>query len=314
MQSGTESRIRFFKPPQLSLPETQRLRYYVDDILSSGVLTDGIYCRRLEEKVKRLYHVDYAFAAPNATVALDTLVKIINPRVIYSPAFTWKSMFSVFDKRQVMWLDINKRTWLPIVPETPISRDTLVVATHTFGNIAVVERTCDNMLVYDGAQAFGAEIRDFGDATVFSFAPTKPVTCGEGGMIVTNNEKIARLLELQRHVLLRMSELNAALGLVYLQKFPKVLKERRKIWRYYDKHLPYPHQEVPFSHSLSVYGVLVEERDKLIDKIKDMMEYKVYYEPLVHGLYGTDYVYKRILCIPSYVGCPYKRVVELLTE
>jgi len=267
----------------------------------------------LEEDVCKLYHVDHAFVAPNATVALDTLVKIINPRVIYSPAFTWKSLQSVFDRRQVMYLDINKRTWLPIVPETPIARETLVVTNHTFGNVGVVERIGNNMLIYDGAQAFGAKIKDFGDATVFGFAPTKPVTCGEGGIIVTNNDRLAKLIMKQRRALLRMSELNAAVGLTFLQKHSEVLEERRRIWRYYDTHLPYPHQEVLFSHSLSVYGVLVEERDKLIQKIKDKLQYRVYYEPLVNGLYGTDYVYKRILCIPSYAGCPYKEIVELLT-
>lgn len=261
--------------------------------------------------MKRLYHVDYAFVAPNATVALDTLVKIINPRIIYSPAFTWKSLVSVFTGRQVMWLDIDKRTWLPIVDQT--RKNSLIVYNHTFGNIGNIFKHPNEYLIYDGAQAFGAKIENFGDATVFGFAPTKPVTCGEGGMIVTNNSKIAELLEEQRHILLRMSEINVAVGLTYLQKLPEIQKERRKIWQYYDKHLPFQHQEVPSSHSLSVYGILVEDRQKLIDKIKDKMEYRVYYTPLHRGLKTTDWLFERILCIPSYVGCPYKQIVEMLT-
>ena len=305
--------IPFFRPPQLNHLEIQKLQHDFASILESGMLSHGDYCEAFEEEVRRRYHVDYAFVAPNATVALDALVKIINPRFVFSPAFTWKSLSTLFFGRQVMWLDINKRTWLPIVPETPISKDTLVVYNHTFGNIGIVERTCNNTLIYDGAQAFGAEIEVFGDATVFGFAPTKPVTCGEGGMIVTNNSKIAELLEKQRHVLLRMSEFNVAVGLTYLNKLTEVQEERRKIWQYYDKHLPFKHQEVPFSHSLSVYGILVSEREKLIDKIKDKMEYRVYYEPLERGLKNTEWLFERILCIPSYAGCPYKQIVELLT-
>jgi perosamine synthetase len=277
------------------------------------MLSYGDYCEAFEEEVRRRYHVDYAFVAPNATVALDVLVKTINPRVIYSPAFTWKSLSTLFLGRQVMWLDINKRTWLPIVPEIGIPRDTMVMYNMTFGNVGTVERIGNYVLVYDAAQAFGAEIKDFGDATVFGFAPTKPVTCGEGGMIVTNNSKIAELLEQQRHILLRMSEFNVAVGLTYLNKLTEVQEERRKIWQYYNKNLPFEHQEVPFSHSMSVYGILVSEREKLIEKIKDKMEYRVYYEPLARGLKGTDWVFERILCIPSYAGCPYKQVVEILT-
>lgn len=313
MSNGTKKPIRFFKPPELDRAEIQWLKVAQEDILVSGLLTDGRYCRQFEDAVKDYYNVDHAFVAPNATIALDALVKILNPRVIYSPAFTWKSLQSVFNRRQVMWLDINKRTWLPIVPETPIAGDTLVVYNHTFGNIGTVERISDNPLIYDGAHTFGAEIKDFGDVTVFSFAPTKSVTCGEGGMIVTNNDGWAKFIEELRHVLLRMSEFNAAVGLTYLRKLPEVLKERRKIRRYYDKHLPYPHQEVPFSHSFSKYGIIVENRRKLIDKIKGKMQYRIYYEPLERGLKTTDWLFSRILCIPCYAGCPYKQIVEILT-
>jgi len=305
--------IPFFRPPQLNRLEVQKLQHDFASILESGMLSYGDYCEAFEEEVRRRYHVDYAFVTPNATVALDVLVKTINPRVIYSPAFTWKSLSTLFLGRQVMWLDINKRTWLPIVPEIGIPRDTMVMYNMTFGNVGTVERIGNYVLVYDAAQAFGAEIKDFGDATVFGFAPTKPVTCGEGGMIVTNNSKIAELLEQQRHILLRMSELSAAVGLAYLSKLSEVQEERRKIWQYYNKHLPFEHQEVPFSHSLSVYGILVSEREELIEKIKGKMEYRVYYEPLERGLINTEWLFERILCIPSYAGCPYKQIVELLT-
>jgi perosamine synthetase len=311
MSSGTEGPFRLFKPPELSYLEVLKLQTQLAEILDSGILTDGSYCRRLEEEVCRRYNVDYAFVAPNATVALDVLVKTINPKEIYSPAFTWKSLSSVFTGRQVTWLDIDKQTWLPLIEGYP--RDGLTVYNHTFGNVGEAEKPSGGMLVYDAAQAFGAKIKDFGDATVFGFAPTKPVTCGEGGMIVTNDSKIAGLLEKTRHALLRMSEIQAAVGITYLCKLPEVQKERRKICDYYRKHLPFQGQIVPFSHSFSVYGILVSEREKLIDKIKGKMEYRIYYEPLERGLKNTEWVFERILCIPSYAGCPYKEIVELLT-
>jgi len=309
--------IPFFRPPQLGFWEQKDLHISISNILDTGTLSDGPYCRSLEEKVKHMYHVDYAFVAPNATVALDTLVKCLDSSNIVSPAFTWKSLLSIFGGRELFWLDIDQKTWLPL-PETSsltlsgLGSETMLMLNHTFGNVCQVEKSWHETIVYDGAQAFGAEIKDFGDATVFGFAPTKPVSCGEGGMIVTNESRIADLLEEQRHLVLRISEFNAALGLVYLRKLPENRAKRRDVWDYYDRHLPYAHQEMPLSHSHSVYGLIVPDRFKVIDKIKDKMEYRVYYEPLKCGLINTEWLYGQILCIPSYVGCPYKEVVESL--
>jgi len=305
--------IPFFRPPKLAFWEQKDLHNIISTIIDTGVLSDGPYCRDLEEEVKRLYHIDYAFVAPNATVALDTLVKALNPSRILSPAFTWKSLLSVFSPYEPTWLDINRDTWLPEVDDPMLGSGAMLVLNHTFGNVCRAEKAWRENIVYDGAQAFGADISDFGNATVFGFAPTKPVTCGEGGMIVTNESRIAEKLEAARHVLLRMSEFNASLGLVYLRKLSENRAKRRDVWDYYDRHLPYAHQEMPLSHSHSVYGVLVPDRVKLIDKIKGKMEYRVYYEPLKRGLINTEWLYGQILCIPSYVGCPYKEVVELLT-
>lgn len=316
VQGDAQALIPFFKPSSLGFWESKELHSSLNKILDSGVLTDGAYCQRFEEMVKRYYHVDHAFVAPNATIALDTLVKIINPQGIYSSAFTWKSLLGVFTGRQVMWLDIGRRTWLSDYPSGFIvKQNQLVIHNHTFGNIGEWLHSYEGALVYDGAQAFGAEISEFGDATVFGFAATKPITTGgEGGMIVTNNSSLAEKLEEQRHVHLRMTEIQAAAGLAYLRKLPEVQAKRREIWNYYNTHLPYPHQHAPLSHSNSVYGILVPERNKLVEKIKGKIEYRIYYEPLNRGLHTTEWVYSQILCIPSYAGCPYKEITELLTK
>jgi perosamine synthetase len=306
--------IPFYRSPSLGFWEQKSLHNDINRILDSGMLTDGPYCRKLEEKVKRYYHVDHAFVAPSATVALDTLVKLIKPDVIFSPAFTWKSLLSVFSDRRVEWLDIDRSTWLPIVDTKMLGSAALLILNHTFGNIIQTPQVYREKLIYDGAQAFGAEIKDFGDATVFSFAPTKPLTTGEGGMIVTNDAKLAQSLEKYRHLYLRMSEFQAAVGLAFLRKLSEIQAKRREIWRYYKSYLPYPQQRVDLFHSHSVFGFLALERDVLIEKIKSKMEYRVYYEPLARGLANTDHVYSEILCIPSYVGCPYKEIVEWLTE
>jgi dTDP-4-amino-4,6-dideoxygalactose transaminase len=54
-----------------------------------------------------------------------------------------------------------------------------------------------------------------------------------------------------------------------------------------------------------------EQRAKLIERIKDKIEYKIYYTPLKSGLINTDWVYSRILCIPSYPDVNESEVVRL---
>jgi perosamine synthetase len=92
------------------------------------------------------------------------------------------------------------------------------------------------LLIEDAAQALGAEFKgkkvgSFGDCAIFSFYPTKNITTGEGGMVVTNDENIAERCrkirnhgEYQRYFVdslgynYRMTDIAAAIGLAQLKK------------------------------------------------------------------------------------------------
>ncbi len=104
----------------------------------------------------------------------------------------------------------------------------------------------DLLLVEDAAQAHGAEYRgrkagSLGDAATFSFYPTKNMTTGEGGMVTTDDDRLARRLRLLRnhgqverylHTILgynyRMTEIAAALGRVQLRKLDAWNEARRR--------------------------------------------------------------------------------------
>lgn len=101
-------------------------------------------------------------------------------------------------------------------------------------------------IIEDAAQAHGAKYKGkhagaFGDMAIFSFTPMKNMTTGEGGMIVTNNHTFAKQLRMLRnhgmdapyhHVFLgynyRMTEMQAAIGLVQLQKLDYIIKRKKK--------------------------------------------------------------------------------------
>lgn len=120
------------------------------------------------------------------------------------------------------------------------------------------------LLIEDAAHAFGSsykgrKIGNLSDATCFSFDPIKNITCGEGGAVVLDNEEICqniykrRILGIDKDTWSRyknerswfyevnspgfryhMNNINAAIGLAQLKKFPKFVKRKREIMRRYD--------------------------------------------------------------------------------
>ena len=113
------------------------------------------------------------------------------------------------------------------------------------------------LLLEDCALSLGAKYKKihtglWGDAGVFSFYPTKQITSGEGGMIITNNKKIYEKIKIKKSLGVsksflerkipgiydtidvgfnyRMSEIHAAIGIEQLKKLPYFLRLRKKIF------------------------------------------------------------------------------------
>jgi dTDP-4-amino-4,6-dideoxygalactose transaminase len=143
-------------------------------------------------------------------------------------------------------------------------RTAAVVVVHIGGLISPqvdeLRALCDERgvaLVEDAAHAHGATFEgrfagSFGVAAGFSFYPTKVVTSGEGGMVLTSSEELAEEARIYRdqgkgaftanhHVRLgyawRMSELHAATGLVHLRRMEEFIARRRAVAARYDKAL-----------------------------------------------------------------------------
>ncbi len=137
------------------------------------------------------------------------------------------------------------------------SRTRAVMPVHmcgSMGRIDELKKLCDAkglLLIEDACQSIGASFRGkfagtFGHAGCFSFDPVKTVTCGEGGAVVTNEERIYSIAHsfadhghdhigtdrgLENHPILgmnyRISELNAAVGLAQLRKLDRIISTQR---------------------------------------------------------------------------------------
>lgn len=296
------------------------------------MITNGEYCRKLEEEIKRLYPVCHIIACSSCTQGLQMALWALYgefgrfsdfaPPFLYLSSFTWKSINYITRDYNRQWLDIDPETWLPTLGPLDIRPERVWPSTfliqHTFGSVLPWEKQEPNdKVIFDAAYSLGADIKDFGDVTVFSMTATKTVTSCEGGLILTNDDDLAGEMAKLREKCGRMSEVNAAVGLAYLEHLDEIVDRKRQIFEYYRRHLPYPHQKIPISTSFGYYGMLMpftEERNNLINKLEGKLDIRIRYQPLVRGLRNTDFVADHIICIPCFPDVPEREVVELIKE
>jgi len=205
-------------------------------------------------------------------------------------------------------------------------------------------------LVEDAAQAHGATYAgkpagNFADAACWSLYASKNVTTGEGGVITTNNDQIAETLRMIRthgekakyaSLILgnnyRMSEIQAAIGNVQLEKLPSFLAKRRqnaqRLTKILEKssRLILPRESKDRQHSWYLYTArlvdgMVNERNKIVDELKKKgIGSEVYYVNPVHQMpfyrenFGsaklpeTDKASKQVFSLPIHPGVTAEQV------
>lgn len=274
----------------------------------SYMLSNGAKVRELEAQIKNLYDVEYVIACSSCTQGLLLALQALKYKqgiragswvydYISTPAFAWYSSKWAIDTASYIgkYVDISKTSWLMNESKTKTK-----MPVHTFGNIGKYNGNC----IYDGAHALGAKISDFGLATVFSLAPTKLVTSCEGGIIVTNDRGMYTRMRNARDKVSRMSEPNADYGLKTLKSLDDILAWKKKLFNYYKAHLPGQFQVIPHNSNYNTIGFLTDLQ------IPVNIECRKYYEPLDLSLPNTKYVYNKIVCLPSWYGVDYEKIVN----
>lgn len=352
-----------------TLPKFSSVIKYMEDVFQSGMITDYKYVRLFEEKCAKFLGVKYAVALSNGTSALLLTLKCLGIEgEVILPSFTYSSGGHVllWSGLKPVFADIDNET-LNLNPdhvESKITKNTAaIMPTHVFGNpadISKLEKIAKKhnlKIIYDGAHAFGATYKNkpistFGDATIFSFTPTKVLTAGEGGLVATNNKELAEKLKIAKlngdsfnrdeeflGFTARMSEMQGILALECLRNFKKDIAKRLKIVDYYIKTL----SKIPgisfqkiAKEAQSVYKdmvILIDEkktgfsRDEALDAMKENnIQSKVYFYPPLHRkkayteyknkkLPITDLVSLKIMNLPLYSHMPLfegKRVCKVL--
>jgi len=237
----------------------------VTEALRSGTLTTtkGKFGKELEKKFAEKVSAKYAYACTSGTAAIHIAVAAINPNPgdeIITTSITDMGALTPLMYRGVVpvFAEVDPKT-LNVTAETikaKISdRTKAIIVTHLFGNpcdmapIMVLAREKNIPVIEDSAQTFLAKCGDkfagaVGDIGCYSLQQGKHMTTGEGGMVVTNDEKLARHMFLYinkawgygdsnpDHYFMalnyRISELQAAVALGQLDKLEECVASRQK--------------------------------------------------------------------------------------
>jgi dTDP-4-amino-4,6-dideoxygalactose transaminase len=334
------------------LPSSSALGERLLEVLESRELTNAGEVAAFEREAAEALEAPECVAVSSCTAGLMLVERCLGLRgEVITPSFTffatahgllWNNLRPVFADCDASSFQID-----PASVERALSRRTsAILAVHMFGAPAPVDelerlaRRAGVALIFDGAHALGTRfdgksVADCGDATVYSLSPTKQLTCGEGGLIVTRHKGLAKLLRQARNygkgetydceilgLNARMSELQAALGRADLPRLHAKIRRRNEIAAIYEsrlKGLPglrlqrTPHGAV---HSRKDFGFVLGQglsRDALSRALAEQgidtrpyfypplhrqKLYSRFYRPRVEALRATDAVSRSILCLP----------------
>jgi dTDP-4-amino-4,6-dideoxygalactose transaminase len=312
------------------LPPLEDFIPYLEQIWDSKVLTNGgFFHQQLEKELCKYLGVDYISLFANGTIALVTALQAlkIKGEVITTPysyvatahSLLWNDISPVF-------VDIEPSTFNidPVKVEAAItSRTKAILAVHCYGNPCnsdAIEKIANKYglkVIYDAAHAFGVKdvsgsILNYGDLSVLSFHATKVFNTFEGGAIISHDkdmkERIDRLKNfgfvdevtvVESGINGKMSEINAAFGLVQLKHVDMVIALRKKIDHMYRIGLKpivginFPEKIKGVQANYSYFPILIEPnycltRDELYEKLRGC------------GIYARRYFYPLISDFPIY--------------
>jgi perosamine synthetase len=251
----------------------------VSKVLKSDYLTTGPYVKKFEYAVAEYVGAKYAVAVTNGTAALHTAcfaagIKEGDEVIVPALSFAASSNCVLYCGGTPIFADIDPKTYnidISKIEEKITDKTRAIIPVDFAGqsvNMDEIRKIADKynlIIIEDGAHALGSEykgkkIGTGAHMTEFSFHPVKPVTTGEGGVVVTDSEEFYnRMMLFRAHGITRDTELmtnnegswyyeqidlgynyritdiQCALGLSQLKKLDAFIERRRKIGNLYNE-------------------------------------------------------------------------------
>ena len=308
----------------------------VKKALTQSMLTLGPQLEKFENDFCKYSKAKYAVAVSNCTAALHLSLMALGIKkddevIIPDLTFVADANAILACNAKPVIVDINKENFflsISNIKKNITKKTKAIIPVHIYGQVCNIEEILDvakdnNLkVIEDCAHAVGTfhkskHVGTLGNTGCFSFYPTKNITTAEGGMVITNSEKIAeKVRQLRNHGMTkslksrysseypwifdikqqgynyRLDEIRAALGITQLKRIKKINELRKKASSYYNKNL----QNIPGiilpdmvndkTHSYHLYTIRVTKpyklsRNQLFKKLKDNgIRTTVYWMPI----------------------------------
>ncbi|MBI2048129.1 MAG: DegT/DnrJ/EryC1/StrS family aminotransferase [Parcubacteria group bacterium] len=305
---------------------SREIRYVMDAIKTGQISGMAKYVGLFEKAFAKKTDVKYAVAVNSGASALFLALWALGIRKgdeVIVPAFTMAASANAVVQcgAKPVFVDSEDNGNIDVTKiEKKITKRTkAIMPVHIYGHpchmdeIKRIAKKYKLYIVEDAAEAQGASYKGkvvgaWSDAACFSFYANKLVTTGEGGMVATNDKKLAdELSKFRDHYWsgkgknryfhkkpawnMKLSSLLAALGLAQLERLDELINKRRANAKYYTKGLQtlrdrliFPTEKKGVRSVFWMYGLVVKEkgkRDKLIDYLaKNNIESRAFFIPM----------------------------------
>ena len=277
-------------------------RKYINECIDTNWISfEGPFVKRFEQGMAELTDRKYAVAVSNGSVALDTAVlalKLGEGDEVIMPTFTIMSCAAPLVRvgAKPVLIDADPLTFNMKVEdiEAKITDKTkAIMVVHIYGLPVDMDPVLDIakrhhlFVIEDAAEMHGQTYKgrpcgSFGDISTFSFYPNKHITCGEGGMVLTNDDNLAERCALVRNLFFspkkryvheelgynfRMTNIQAALGCAQLEKLDRTVAKKRHIGAVYNElledidGLQLPVEKTDYADNIYwVYGIVLDDK------------------------------------------------------
>ncbi len=236
-------------------------------VIDSTYVTEHALTKEFEEMTKELTGAKYAIAVSNGTLGLFTALKALgigNGDEVIVPDFTFIASANaiILAGAQPVFCDVDSNTFCldPTLIEKSITKNTkAIMPVHIYGQSADMEaitkiaKQYNLYVIEDAAQGVGVKFNGrhtgtFGEIGVLSYYGNKTITCGEGGVILTDDSELAKeCYRLKNHgrdskglfihdsigYNFSFTEMQAAIGISQMKKLSRIIEKKYYIYKRY---------------------------------------------------------------------------------
>lgn len=296
-----------FIPVNEILLDGNEKKYLLECIETGWISSEGPFIKEFEQKFAAMVNRKHGIAVTNGTAAIDATIDALDigpGDEVIMPTFTIISCINQIIRcgATPVLVDSDPFNWNMDVTQIEskiTSKTKAIMIVHIYGLPVDIDPVLDIAkryglkIIEDAAEMHGQTYKgqpcgSFGDISTFSFYPNKHVTTGEGGMIVTDNDDLAEACRSLRNLCfqpqkrfvherlgwnLRMTNMQAALGLAQLERLDDFVNKKRLMGQYYTellKDLPdiqLPLVSTNYAENIYwVYGLVLNESSGLDSK------------------------------------------------